>query len=614
MLTGVALAVVAAQGVPMAETAAPAVAGAEGETAAVAERPAFSQERIEQMVAPIALYPDSVLAQVLMAATYPLEIVQATRWLKANPDLKDEALDSALREESWDPSIKTLVLLPDVLKRMNDNLDWTKDLGDAFLAQEGDVMDTVQRLRHDAQENGALKDTPQQKVVVEKQTIVVEPADPQVVYVPTYDPATVYGRPANATTYYPTVYEQPAYTTSGSDQLVSFGAGLLVGGLLTAAIMWDDDDDDWYDGWGYRHHIWHHGDDYWDRRWRGPRYGSNNWRNWRGDVNIDGDVCIGTCINIDRKKWKKQARTFEHRPEHRRGVRYKDWQNIAARHPDVATKLPAKPNKKPGWGGGDRPGFKPRPPERPDLARPDRPALATRPALKPNRPGLGGGDRPGIGTRPGKLPERPDKPGIGGADRPGIGTRPGKLPGRPDKPGVGGDKEGPTIATRPGKLPGRPDKPGVGGDKARPGLSTRPADRPKPETRPAKRPTTLEARPAKKTKPITRDVKRTPQAGKGTAFQSRDITSIERKASKRGASSRGKAAATARPKTQSKSVNQSKSFNRSVGKAPKASTKGAAFQSRGSGKMERKASQRGASSLGKAKRGGGGDLRGKRRG
>jgi hypothetical protein len=607
MLTGVALAVVAAQGVPMAETAAPPVAGVEGETA-VAERPAFSEEQIEQMLAPIALYPDSVLAQVLMGATYPLEIVQAARWLKRNPDLKDEALDAALLDEPWDPSVKTLVLFPEVLKRMNDNLDWTQDLGDAFLSQEGDVMDAVQRLRREAQHTGALKDTAQQKVVVERQTIVVEPADPQVVYLPTYDPATVYGTPAPATVYYPAVYQQPAYTSSSTDQLVSFGAGLLVGGLLTAAIMWDDDDDDWYDGWGYRHHIWRHGDDYWDRRWRGPRYGSNNWRNWRGDVNIDGDVCIGTCINIDRKKWKKQARTFEHRPEHRRGVRYKDWQNVAARHPDVATTLPARPNKKPSWGGGgDRPGFKPRPPERPDLARPDRPALATRPALKPERPGLGGGDRPGIGTRPGQLPERPERPGLGAdKDRPSIATRPGALP---ERPGISADKE------RPSKLPGRP---GASSDKARPGATARPADRPKPETRPAKRPTTLDAAPAKQTKPVTREVKKAPSTGKGTAFQSRDTSSLERQASQRGASSLGKTTVKARPQTQTKSFSQPKSFgqpksvNRSFSQTPKASSKGSAFQSRSSGRMERKASQRGASSLGKSSRGGGGARGGKR--
>jgi len=584
-LTGIALTVLSAQGVTMAQTAAPAAAAAEASqgTDVQADQPVFVEAQIEQMVAPIALYPDALLAQVLMAATYPLEIVQASRWVKQNPDLKDEALEAALREEPWDPSVKTLVLFPDVLKRLNDNLDWTQDLGDVFLAQEGDVMGAVQRLRHEAQKTGALKDTPQQKVVVEKETIVVETADPQVVYVPTYDPSVVYGQPAPATQYYPTVYQQPAYATTAADQWVSFGAGALVGGLLTAAIMWDDDDDDWYDGWGYRHHIWHHGPGYWDDDWRGPRYGSDNWDRWRGDVNIDGDVCIGRCINIDRNAWKKQARTFEHRPEHRRGVRYKDWANVTARHPDVATALPAKPNKPPGLAGvGDRPGLRPRPPERPDLARPDRPAIATRPALKPDRPGLGGGDRPGIGMRPGKLPERPDKPGIGG------------------------DKDRPIIGTRPGKLP---ERPGAGGDKKRPGIATRPADRPKPETRPAKRPTTLEARPAKQTRPATREVSRLPQTGKGMAFQSRDTSSLERKASQRGAWSRGKAAGTAKPKIQPQA--KAKAFNRSVGQAPKAATKGSAFQARSSGKMERKASQRGAVSRGKVGGGRGGGKRGR---
>ncbi len=352
-LTGIALTVLSAQGMAMAETATPAPASAPASATggAQADQPVFVTEQIEQMVAPIALYPDALLAQVLMAATYPLEIVQASRWVKQHPDLKDEALDAALREESWDPSVKTLVLLPDVLKRLNDNLDWTQDLGDAFLAQEGDVMAAVQRLRREAQQTGALKDTTQQKVVVEKETIVVETADPQVVYVPTFDPSVVYGTPPPATQYYPTVYQQPVYTSSAADQWVSFGTGALVGGLLTAAIMWDDDDDDWYDGWGYRHHIWHHGDDYWDRGWRGPRYGSGDWNRWRGDVNIDGDVCIGRCINIDRNEWKKQARTFEHRPEHRGGVRYKDLPNVAARHPGVATTLPAKLDQRPGRPG-----------------------------------------------------------------------------------------------------------------------------------------------------------------------------------------------------------------------------------------------------------------------
>ena len=159
-----------------AEPAAPAPSAPAAATAptAPAEQPAFSIEQIEQMVAPIALYPDALLAQVFMSATYPLEIVQAARWVKKNEALKGEALDAALRDQPWDPSVKTLVLFPTVLQRMNDNLDWTQDLGDAFLAQEQEVMDTVQRLRQEAQKTGALKDTPQQKVVVEKETIVVE--------------------------------------------------------------------------------------------------------------------------------------------------------------------------------------------------------------------------------------------------------------------------------------------------------------------------------------------------------------------------------------------------------------------------------------------------------
>jgi len=570
VLTSIAATLFAAQGAPLAQTVAveaapavPVVSAAELESLPEA-KPVFAQEQIEQMVAPIALYPDALLAQVFMSATYPLEIVQAARWLKKNPDLKDEALDSALREETWDPSVKTMVMFPTVLQRMNDNLDWTQDLGDAFLAQETDVMGAVQRLRKQAQQTGALKDTPQQKVVVEKESIIVETADPQVVYVPSYNPTQVYGTPAPTTQYYPTVYQQPVYTTATTtttDSLLTFGAGALAGGLLTAAIMWDDDDDDWYDGWGYRHHVWNHGPGYWDNDWRGPRYGSDRWRNWDRDIDINagGDVCIGRCTNIDRNEWKKQARTFEHNPVHRGGVRYKDVTNTAARHPGVAKTLPAKLDQRPGrpgrpgigGGGGDRPAFKPRPPDRPDLARPDRPAIATRPALRPDRPGAGGGDRPGIATRP--------------AERPKPATRPAKRP--------------------------------------EPGIAMRPAERPKPATRPAQRPATREARPAQQVKPATRDVSRVPQTKKGTAFQSRDSARIDRAASQRGAASRGKATAQARPQPQFKAP------TRSVNRAPQAK-KGNAFQSRASSGMERKASSRGAASRGKASRGGGGGHRG----
>ena len=127
----------------------------------------FKPEEIDQLVAPIALYPDPLLAQIFMASTYPLEIVQAARWSKDNPNLKDKALEDALQQQSWDPSVKSLTAFPQVLVMMNEQLDWTQKLGDAFLAQQKDVMAGVQRLRAKANAEGNLKTTPEQKVVVE---------------------------------------------------------------------------------------------------------------------------------------------------------------------------------------------------------------------------------------------------------------------------------------------------------------------------------------------------------------------------------------------------------------------------------------------------------------
>ena len=165
-----------------------------------AQGPTFSSEQLEQIVAPIALYPDALLAQVLMASTYPLEVVEAARFAQANPSLEDKALDDELQQRSWDPSVKSLVSFPQVLTMMDEKLDWTQKLGDAVLAQQKDVMDAVQRLRAKAQAEGNLKTTEQQKVIVEEAppsggttVIVIEPANPQVVYVPTYNPTVVYG-------------------------------------------------------------------------------------------------------------------------------------------------------------------------------------------------------------------------------------------------------------------------------------------------------------------------------------------------------------------------------------------------------------------------------------
>src|SRR5512143_1253756 len=153
--------------------------------------------QLDQLVAPIALYPDPLLAQVLMASTYPLEVVQADRFAKANKKLKGDKLTQALDKQDWDASVKQLVSTPTVLAMMSDQLDWTEKLGDAVLAQQADLMDAIQRLRGQAQANDKLGTTKQQKVTVSqkanKQVIEIEPASPDVVYVPYYDPAVVYG-------------------------------------------------------------------------------------------------------------------------------------------------------------------------------------------------------------------------------------------------------------------------------------------------------------------------------------------------------------------------------------------------------------------------------------
>src|SRR5216117_1870673 len=146
-----------------------------------------AQPELDQMLAPIALYPDSLLTQILMAPTYPLEVVEAARWSRANPSLKGDQAVQAVTQNSWDPSVKSLVAFPQILQMMDEKLDWTERLGDAFLAQQTQVMDTVQNLRQKAYEAGNLKSTDQVRVDQQGQTIVVEPARPDVIYVPYYD-------------------------------------------------------------------------------------------------------------------------------------------------------------------------------------------------------------------------------------------------------------------------------------------------------------------------------------------------------------------------------------------------------------------------------------------
>jgi hypothetical protein len=205
--------------------APPPAQGAPGQ--APAAQPPYTQqtpEQLQQSVAPIALYPDSLVAQILTAATYPEQVVEADRFLQAHPDLKDSALAQAVDQERWDPSVKALTAFPSVLGNMDKNLSWTSSLGDAYYNQQQDVMDAVQVMRQKAQQAGNLKSTQQQNVGTEGSTITIEPSDPQVVYVPAYDPWVVYGYPIAPWPYW---YPYPGIWFNGP--FLSFGVGFGIG-------------------------------------------------------------------------------------------------------------------------------------------------------------------------------------------------------------------------------------------------------------------------------------------------------------------------------------------------------------------------------------------------
>lgn len=246
----------------------------------------FSQQDLDQLVAPIALYPDPLLAQIFMASTYPLEVVEAARWSKANPKVSGQALETAMASQSWDPAVKSLTSVPQVLQQMNENLSWTQKLGDAFLAQQDDLMNTVQALRAKAAAAGNLKTTEQQVVKTEtqgNQTIyVVESPKPDVIYVPTYNPSVVYGAwwyPTPPYYMYPPSYVYPPG--------LAFATGVLVGAAIWGNCNW---------GWGGRNNV---------------------------NVNVNRYNSFNR-TNISNNNWN-------HNVNHRGGVAYKD-QNVARQY------------------------------------------------------------------------------------------------------------------------------------------------------------------------------------------------------------------------------------------------------------------------------------------
>jgi Protein of unknown function (DUF3300) len=248
-------------------------------------------DQLDSLVAPIALYPDPLLSQVLVASTYPLEIIQLQQWIQRNGGLKGDDLTNAVQKQDWDPSIQAMAVFPDLVKRLADDVKWTTDLGNAFLAQQDDVMNAVQRMRKKAMDAGNLKSSEQQKVetktVETKTVVVIQPASTQVVYVPVYSPVVVYGPPVYP--YPPIYYPPPSYYPAGV--FIAFGAGVAYGSYYRG-------------GWGY----------------------GCGWGYSRTTININvNNNYIShynkTNINVNRNINNVNT-TWQHNPQHRGGTPY----------------------------------------------------------------------------------------------------------------------------------------------------------------------------------------------------------------------------------------------------------------------------------------------------
>ena len=338
--------------------------------AAVTAAPVFKMEEIDQLMAPIALYPDDLLVQILTAATYPLEIVMAARWVAdpKNAALKGDALEQALQAQSWDPSVKSLVPFPDVLKMMSDKLEWTQKLGDAFLAQQQECFASIQRLRQRAQSAGKLTSTKQQTVSTQGPAIVIAPADPDVVYVPAYDPGVAYG--AWPYPEYPPYYYPPPVgygLATGLATGLAFGAGVAI-----TRGLW---------GWG------------------SPNWGA-------GSINVN----VNRFNQINANRTAISANTWQHNAVHRQGIAYRDAatrQRFGQQHAGAAARHDYRGFQTAAAGGAA-------------AARPGGGAIANRPAG-----GAVGNRAPAAATRPG---------GGAVANRPAGGASASRAPAAAARP------------------------------------------------------------------------------------------------------------------------------------------------------------------------------------
>jgi len=332
----------------------PVGAMAQTQETAPAQPQLLKPEELDQVVAPIALYPDNLLAQVLMASAYPIDIVQAERWLQSHKNLKGDQLKAAIAKEDWDDSVKSLMATPEVLAMMSEKLDWTEKLGDAVVAQQPDVMDAIQRLRAKAQANDKLQTTKQQTVTVKevqgKQVIAIAPTDPDTVYVPYYNPAVVYGSWPYPD-YPPYYWPPPPY----------IGYGLLATGLAFGA------------GWALGN--W----------WSGGYWGGNiNWSGGGNNINITppGNRPAHPIAGGGGNRWQPRV---DHRQAGNRGGQ-RDFRGNRGQQV-------LNPGNRPG--AGNRPGNRPSAGTRPA----NRPSAGTRPANRPSGGGNLGGNRPNKGAK-----------------------------------------------------------------------------------------------------------------------------------------------------------------------------------------------------------------------
>src|SRR5438105_8835860 len=352
-------------------------------------------DELDSHVAPISLYPDPRLAQTLADSTYPLEIIQLQQWMERNKNLKDKTLADAVAKQPWDPSVQGLSAMPDVVQRLAGNIQWTTDLGNAFLAQQSDVMEAVQRMRGKAEGKGTLKTSAQQTVQTKtveggKQVIVVEPAQSDVVYVPSYDPAVVYGPPPPAYPYYP-------YTYAGYYP----GMGLAWGAAGFALGAW-----------------------------AGGNWGNCNWGS--GDININNNNNFNrtanrnTNRNVNRGTGAGQGKGWQHNPQHRGNAPYGD-RGTAGKY---GGRGPG------GAGGAGRPG-----------------GLGGAGGIgKPGGPGgAGGGGRPGGPGGAGGGGKREGAVGVGGVGKHDGAGKPGGAGGvgKPGGAGGGGRPGGGGAGARP---------------------------------------------------------------------------------------------------------------------------------------------------------------------